>query len=164
MIPTGPSDWTFFFFIALSSEGVEETDDPTPEMKLVLFSSSDELGSYPLRRLARSSAEVISSGVLSSSKMTSSSSGWLDSLLRGLNELVDWEVLTSLGTEVLVVFEGLSSVLFRKNEWDFVEGAWGLLLLDGVILKKSNIQRQRGWKYASEMRSKSLWNWRLPRC
>ena len=54
MIPTGPSDWTFFFFIALSSEGVEETDDPIPERKLVLVSSSDEFGSYPLRRLARS--------------------------------------------------------------------------------------------------------------
>ena len=35
------SDWTFFFFVALSIEGVEETNDPTPERKLVLFSSSD---------------------------------------------------------------------------------------------------------------------------
>ena len=139
------SNWTFFFFIAFSSEEVEETDDPTPVRKLVLFSSSDELGSYPLRRLARSSAEAISSGVLSSSEMTSSSSGWLDSLYRGFKKLVDWEVLTSLGTEVLVVFEGLSSVLFHKYEWDLVERAWGLLLLDGMILTKSNIQRQRGW-------------------
>ena len=96
----------------------------------------------------------LSLGFFSSSEMTSSSSGWLDSLLRGLNELVDWEVLTSLGTEVLVVLnEGLSSVPFRKNEWVSVDGAWGLLLLDGMILTKSNIQRQRGWKYVSEMRS-----------
>ena len=69
------SDWIFFFLIALSSEGVEETDDHTPERKLVLFSSSDEFGSYPLRRLARSSAAAISSGVFSSSELTSSSSG-----------------------------------------------------------------------------------------
>ena len=62
-------------FIALSSEGVEETDDPIPDRKLVLFSSSDEFGSYPLRLLARSAAAAISSGVLSSSEMTSSSSG-----------------------------------------------------------------------------------------
>ena len=38
------SDWIFFFLIALSSEGVEETDDSTPERKLVLFSSIDEFG------------------------------------------------------------------------------------------------------------------------
>ena len=37
------SDWTFFFLIALSSEGVEDTDDPTPERKLVLFSSCDHI-------------------------------------------------------------------------------------------------------------------------
>ena len=87
------------------------------------------IGIIPLRRLARSSAAAISSGVFSSSEMTSSSSGWLDSSYRGFNEVVDWEVLTSLGTEGLVVLEGLSSVLFRKNEWDLVERAWGLLLL-----------------------------------
>ena len=40
-----------------------------------LFLSSDELGSHPLRRLARSSAAAISSGFFSSSEMTSSSSG-----------------------------------------------------------------------------------------
>ena len=57
--------------------------------------------------------------------MSSSSSGWLDSLLRGLNEFVDWEVLTSLGTEVLVILiEGLSSLLLRKNEWVLVEGSY----------------------------------------
>ena len=83
-------------------------------------------------------------GVLSTSEMSSSSSGWLDSLLRGLNELVCWEVVTSFGTEVLVVLiNGLSSVFLRKNEWVLVEGARGLLLLcDGMILTKSNIQRQ----------------------
>ena len=47
-LESGESDWTFFFLIALSSEGVEDTDDPTPERKLELFSSIDELGSYPL--------------------------------------------------------------------------------------------------------------------
>ena len=31
----------------LGSASLEETDGPTPERKLVLFSSSDELGSYP---------------------------------------------------------------------------------------------------------------------
>ena len=72
-LESGESDWTFFFLIALSSEGVEDTDDPTPKMKLELFSSSDELGSYPLRRLARRSAAAFSSGDLSSSKMLSSS-------------------------------------------------------------------------------------------
>ena len=41
--------------------GVEETDDPTPERKRELVSSSDELGSYPLRRLARRSATAFSS-------------------------------------------------------------------------------------------------------
>ena len=41
--------------------------------------------------------------------------------------------------------KGLSSVLLRKNEWVLVEGAWGLLLLcDGMMLTKSNIQRQIG--------------------
>ena len=69
------SDWTFFFLIALSSEGVEDTDDPTPERKLVLFSSCDELGSYPLRRVARRSAAAHSSGDLSPSQISSSSSG-----------------------------------------------------------------------------------------
>ena len=134
------------FLIALLREGVEDTEDYTPERKLELFSSSDELGSYPLRRLARRSAAALSSGDLSSLKMPSSSSEWLDSLLRGLNELVDWEVLTSLGTEVRVVLnEGLLSVLLRKNEWVLVEEAWGLLLrCDGTILMKSNIQRQNG--------------------
>ena len=44
------------------------------ERELVLFSSSDELGSYPLRRLARRSAAAFSSEDLSSSKMSSSSS------------------------------------------------------------------------------------------
>ena len=132
--------------------------------KLVLFSSSDELGSYPLRRLERSSAAAISSGVFSSSEMTSSSSGWLDSLYRGFNELVDWEVLTSLDTEGLVILEGISSVLFRKNEWDLVERAWGLLLLDGMILTRSNIQRHRECNYASEVRGKSLWMTFQQRC
>ena len=72
-LESGESDWTFFFLIALSSEEVEDTDDPTPEMKLELFPSSDELGSYPLPRLARRSAAAFSSGDLSSSKMSSSS-------------------------------------------------------------------------------------------
>ena len=45
---SGESDWTFFFSIALSSEGVEDTEYPTPERKLELFSSIDELGSYLL--------------------------------------------------------------------------------------------------------------------
>ena len=139
------SDWIFFFLIALSSEGVEERDDPTPERKLVLFSSSDELGLHPLHRLARSSAAALSSGIFSSSEMTSSSSGWLDWLLRGLNELVDWEVFTSLGTEVLVVLnEGLSSMLLRKNKWVFVEGARGLLLLLMVWYWRGRIFRGKG--------------------
>ena len=152
------SNWTFFFLIDHSSEGVEDTDDPTPERELVLFSSSDELGSYPLRRLARRSAAALSSGVLPSSKM-SSSSGWLDSLLRGLNELVNWEVLNSTGTEVRVVLiNGLSSVLSRRNEWDLVEGAWGILLLcDGTILTKSNIQRQRGCNTSVKCEANSPW-------
>ena len=96
--------------------------------------------------MARRSAAAFSSGDLSSSLMSSSSSGWLDSWLRGLNELVDWEVLTSLGTEVLVVLnEGLSSGLSRRNEWVLEEGPRGLLLLcDGMILTKSNFQRQIG--------------------
>ena len=68
-LESGESNWTFFFLIALSSEGVEDTEDPTPERKLELFSSIDELRSYPLRLLARRSA------ILSSSKMSSSSSG-----------------------------------------------------------------------------------------
>ena len=76
-LESGESDWTFFFLIALSSEGVEVTEDPTPERKLELFSSIDELRSYPLRWLARRSAAAFSSGDLSSSKMSSSSSGWL---------------------------------------------------------------------------------------
>ena len=171
-LESGESDWTFFFLIDLSSEGVEVTEDPhpiqAPERKLELFSSIDGFGSYLLRLLAQRSAAAFSSGVLSSSKISSSSSGWLtnsressqgrsdssiwNSLLRRLNELVDWEVLTSTGTEVLVVFEGLSSVLLRRKVWGLEGGTRGLLLLcDGMILTKSNIQRQTG-KYASEMR------------
>ena len=90
-----------------------------------------------------------SSGWLTNSRKSSpgrSDSSLLDSLLRGLNELVDWEVLTSLGTEVRDVFiQGLSPMLLRRNEWGLEEGARGLLLLcDGMILTKSNFQRQIG--------------------
>ena len=65
-------------------------------------------------------------------------------LQNDLIELVDWKVLTSAGTEVLVVLiNGLSSVLSGKNEWVLVQGARGLFLLcHGMILTKSNIQRQ----------------------
>ena len=59
-LESGESDWTFFFLIALSSEGVEDTEDPTPERKLELFASIDELGSHSLRLLARRSAATFS--------------------------------------------------------------------------------------------------------
>ena len=55
-------------------------------------------------------------------------------------------------------------MLFRKNEWDLVEGAWGLLLLDGMISTRSNIQRHRVCYYASEVRGKSLWMTFKQRC
>ena len=58
------SDWTYFFLIAVSSKGVEDTEDPAPERKLELFSLIDELGS--LRLLARKSAAAFSPGFLSS--------------------------------------------------------------------------------------------------
>ena len=159
------SEWTFFFLIALASEGVEETDDPTPERKLVLFSSSDELGSYPLRRVAEDQLQLSLRGFWRHQRCRRRPQDD-DSLCRGLNELVDWEVLTSLGTEVLVVLiEGLSSVLLHKNEWVLVEGAWGLLLLcDGMLLMRSNIQRQRGWNTSVKCEANSPWKWRLPRC
>ena len=88
----------------------------------------------------------------------------LRTLYRGFDKPVDWEVLTSLGTEVLVVVEGLASVLLRKNEWDLVERAWGLLLLEGMIPTRSNIQRQKGmlirqWS-ARQITMNDVW----PRC
>ena len=64
----------------LSSEGVEDTEDPAPEMKLELLSSIDEFGSYPLCLLVRSSAAAFSSGIFTSSKMSSSPiGGWTNS-------------------------------------------------------------------------------------
>ena len=151
------SDWTFFFLIALASEGVENTDDSTPDRKLELFSSK-KLGSYPLRRLARRSAAAFSSGdvvlILRSinefpwifTEKWRSDSSSLDSLLRGVNQLVNWEVLTSTDTEVRVILiKGLSPVLLRGNVWLLVEGARGLLLLcDGMILTKSNTSVKLG--------------------
>ena len=161
-LESGESDWTFIFLIDFSSEWVEVTEDPAPGRKFELFSSIDEFGLYPLRLLARSSQAAFSSGFLSPSKMSSSSSWWLtnsrqfspgrsdsslfNSLFRRLNELVDWEVLTSTGTEARVVFsKGLLFVLLRRYVWGLEGGKRGLLLpCDGMISTKSNIQRQRG--------------------
>ena len=77
----------------------------------------------------------------------SDSSSW-NPLFRRLKELVDWEVLTSTGTEVRVVFSnGLSPVLLRRNVWGLEGGTRGLLLpCHGTILTKSNIQRRIGRK------------------
>ena len=140
------SDWAFFFFIALSSEGVEETDDPTPERKEACIIFIEWwIGIIPPAPIGAKFSRSY--------------------LFRGFrvigDEIVLLRMIRLVAPRVQRVgglrgprltkhrsastFEGLSSVLFRKNESDLVEGARGLLLLDGMILTRSNIQRQRGW-------------------
>ena len=65
----------------------------------------------------------------------------------------------------LFLMNGRSPVLLRRNEWVLVEGARGLLLsCDGLILTKSNIQRQRGGNTSVKCEANSRWKRRLPRC
>ena len=57
------------------------------------------------------------------------------------------------------------SVLFRRNVWGLEGGTRGLLLpCDGMILTKSNIQRQRGGKTSRKWEYKSPRNRRVSQC
>ena len=65
----------------------------------------------------------------------------------GPTSLVDWEVLTSTGTEVRAVSndDGLSSVRSRRNECDLEGGTRGLLLhCDGMISTKPIFRSKLG--------------------
>ena len=156
VLESGESDWTFFFLMDLSSEGVEDTEDPAPERKFELFSSIDEFGSDPLRLLARSSAAAFTSWCFPSAKMSSSSSRGLTNSREFPSERSDsfYETHRSEGSTSWWIERSspqqahrLSPVLLRRNVWGLEGGTRGLLLpCDGMILTKSNIQRQRGRK------------------
>ena len=68
------SSWTFFFLIDLSSEGVEDAIDSALDLMLKLSSWVDASGSHPLRLIAQDSTNAFSSGLRSSSKISSSPS------------------------------------------------------------------------------------------